>query len=157
MSVTDYAAKFTELAKIYPYFDGEGVEFSKFIKFEKGLRSEINKAIGYQQIRIFPNLVDSCRIFEDDNAAHYKIVSDRRGKKNQQRGKPYDSPAGKGKQRAAPGQRTSGGGVPAPIVCFKCGKAGHKSTYCTDEVKKCFCCGKTGHMMSECRHKEINI
>ncbi|XP_058774535.1 uncharacterized protein LOC131651253 [Vicia villosa] len=48
--------------------------------------SEIKKAIGYQQIRIFPNLVDSCRIFEEDNAAHY-----------QQRGKPYDAPAGKGK------------------------------------------------------------
>ncbi|XP_058769262.1 uncharacterized protein LOC131643125, partial [Vicia villosa] len=155
MSVTDYAAKFTELAKFYPYYDGEGAEFSKCVKFENGLRSEIKKAIGYQQIRVFPNLVDSCRIFEEDNAAHYKIVSDRRGRQNQQRGKPYDTPAGKGKQRAAPGQRTSGGGAPAPIVCFKCGKAGHKSTYCTDDVKKCFRCGKTGHMMSECRHKEV--
>ncbi|XP_058774497.1 uncharacterized protein LOC131648787 [Vicia villosa] len=130
MSVTDYAAKFTELAKFYPYYDGEGAEFSKCVKFENG-------------------------IFEEDNAAHYKIVSDRRGRQNQQRGKPYDTPAGKGKQRAAPGQRTSGGGAPAPIVCFKCGKAGHKSTYCTDDVKKCFRCGKTGHMMSECRHKEV--
>ncbi|XP_058753893.1 uncharacterized protein LOC131627083 [Vicia villosa] len=130
MSVTDYAAKFTELAKFYPYYDGEGAEFSKCVKFENG-------------------------IFEEDNAAHYKIVSDRRGKQSQQRGKPYDTPAGKGKQRAAPGQRTSGGGAPAPIVCFKCGKAGHKSTYCTDDVKKCFRCGKTGHIMSECRHKEV--
>ncbi|XP_058784063.1 uncharacterized protein LOC131658826 [Vicia villosa] len=155
MSVTDYAAKFTELAKFYPYYDGEGAEFSKCVKFENGLRSEIKNAIGYQQIRVFPNLVDSCRIFEEDNAAHYKIVSDRRGRQNQQRGKPYDTPAGKGKQRAAPGQRTSGGGAPAPLVCFKCGKAGHKSTYCTDDVKKCFRCGKTGHMMSECRHKEL--
>ncbi|XP_058733179.1 uncharacterized protein LOC131604776 [Vicia villosa] len=150
MSVTDYAAKFTELAKFYPYYDGEGAEFSKCVKFKNGLR-----AIGYQQIRVFPNLVESCRIFEEDNAAHYKIVSDRRGRQNQQRGKPYDAPAGKGKQRAAPGHRTSGGGSPAPIVCFRCGKAGHKSTYCTDEVKKCFRCGKTGHMMYECRHKEV--
>ncbi|XP_058741828.1 uncharacterized protein LOC131614228 [Vicia villosa] len=155
MSVTDYAAKFTEFAKFYPYFDGEGAKFSKCIKFENGLRSEIKKAIGYQQIRIFPNLVDSCRIFEEDNAAHYKIVNDRRGKQSHQRGKPYDAPAGKGKQRAAPGQRISGGGAPAPIVCFKCGKTGHKSTYCTEEVKKCFRCGKTGHMISECRHKEV--
>ncbi|XP_058766033.1 uncharacterized protein LOC131639566 [Vicia villosa] len=130
MSVTDYAAKFTELAKFYPYYDGEGAEFSKCVKFENG-------------------------IFEEDNVAHYKIVSDRRGRRSQQRGKPYDTPAGKGKQRAAPGQRTSGGGAPAPIVCFKCGKAGHKSTYCTDDVKKCFRCGKTSHMMSECRHKEV--
>ncbi|XP_058733286.1 uncharacterized protein LOC131604888 [Vicia villosa] len=126
MSVTDYVAKFIELAKFYPYYDGEGAEFSKCVKFENGLRSEIKKAIG-----------------------------DRRGKQNQQRGKPYDTPAGKGKQRAAPGQRTSGGGAPAPIMCFKCGKAGHKSTYYTDDVKKCFRCGKTGHMMFECRHKEV--
>ncbi|XP_058776528.1 uncharacterized protein LOC131650831 [Vicia villosa] len=119
MSLTDYATKFTELAKFYPYFDGEGVEFSKCIKFENGLRSEIKKVIWYQQIRIFPNLVDSCRIFEEDNVAHYKIVSDRRGKQNQQRGKPYDSPAGNCKQRAALGQRKSGGDVPAPTVCFK--------------------------------------
>ncbi|XP_058746255.1 uncharacterized protein LOC131619135 [Vicia villosa] len=155
MSVSDYAAKFTELAKFYPYYDGEGAEFSKCLKFKNGLRSEIKKAIGYQQIRIFPNLVDICRIFEEDNAAHYKIVSDRRGRQNQQRGKPYDAPAGKGKQRAALGHRASGGGTPAPIVCFKCGKAGHKSTYYNDEVKKCFRCGKTGHMMFECRHKEV--
>ncbi|XP_058776259.1 uncharacterized protein LOC131650569 [Vicia villosa] len=118
MSVTDYAAKFTELAKFYPYYDGEGAEFSKCVKFENGLRSEIKKAIGYQQIRIFPNLVDSCRIFEEDNVAHYKIVSDRRGRQNQQRGKPYDAPAGKGKQRASPGHRASGGGAPAPIVFY---------------------------------------
>ncbi|XP_058725988.1 uncharacterized protein LOC131597300 [Vicia villosa] len=139
------------LRKYYP----ESVRGKKEIEFHELKQGNMSKAIGYQQIRVFPNLVDSCRIFEEDNAAHYKIVSDRRGRQNQQRGKPYDTPAGKGKQRAVPGQRTSGGGAPAPIVCFKCGKAGHKSTYCTNDVKKCFRCGKIGHTMSECRHKEV--
>ncbi|XP_058774808.1 uncharacterized protein LOC131649080 [Vicia villosa] len=90
-SVTEYAAKFTELIKFYPHFDGEGAEFSKCIKFQNGLRSEIKKVVGYQKIRLFSNLVDSCRIFEEDSNAHHKMVSDRRGKNQQSRGKPYDA------------------------------------------------------------------
>ena len=46
-------------------------------------------------------------------------------------------------------------GAPASIVCFKCGKPGHKSNVCTGEVKRCFCCGKTGHEIAGCTHKEV--
>ncbi|XP_057426245.1 uncharacterized protein LOC130719650 [Lotus japonicus] len=152
-SVTEYAAKFVELAKFYPHFNGEGAEFSKCIKFENGLRCDIKKAVGYQKIRVFSDLVDSCRIFEEDSNARHKVVTDKRGKSQQNRGKPYD--AGKGKQRISPGQSTSGGDAPAKIVCFKCGQPGHRSTACTTaEVKRCFRCGKAGHAVSECRHKE---
>ncbi|XP_058758799.1 uncharacterized protein LOC131632051 [Vicia villosa] len=153
MSVTEYAAKFTELAKFYPYYDGSGAEFSKCIKFENGLRSEIKKFVGYQKIRIFPNLVDSCRIYEEDHNAHYKIVKDKRGKQN--RSTPYDAPVGKSKADVADGKRTSGGEAPSSVVCFNCGKPGHKSNACNLEVKKCFRCGKMGHAMSDCKHKEI--
>src|ERR1043165_171314 len=48
MTVTEYAVKFVELAKFYPHYSAETAEFSKCIKFENGLRSEIKKAIGYQ-------------------------------------------------------------------------------------------------------------
>ncbi|XP_058745876.1 uncharacterized protein LOC131618727 [Vicia villosa] len=51
--VTEYTAKFTELAKFYPYYEGAGAEFSKCIK-----------------------------IYEEDHNAHYKLVKDRRGKQN---------------------------------------------------------------------------
>jgi len=47
MSVTEYAAKFVELAKVYPYYIAETAEFSKCIKFENGLRADIKRAIGY--------------------------------------------------------------------------------------------------------------
>ncbi|XP_058721729.1 uncharacterized protein LOC131593298 [Vicia villosa] len=153
MAVTEYAAKFTELAKFYPYYDGAGAEFSKCIKFENGLRSEIKKAVGYQKIRIFPNLVDSCRIYEEDHNAHYKLVKDRRGKQN--RSTPYDAPVGKGKAEVANGKRTSGGGAPASVICFKCGEPDHKSDVCTAGEKRCFRCGKTGHVTTDCRHKEV--
>ncbi|XP_058752730.1 uncharacterized protein LOC131625913 [Vicia villosa] len=146
-SVTEYAAKFTELAKFYPLFDGEGAEFSKCIKFQNGLRSKIKKVVGYQKIRVFCDLVDSCRIFEEDSNAHHKMVNEKRCKNQQGRGKPYD--AGKGKQRVAHGLKTSGGDAPARIVCFKCGQAGHKSYACIADGKRCFRCGEFGHAISD--------
>jgi len=44
MSLTEYAAKFVELAKFYPHYTAE---FSKCIKFENDLRVDIKRAIGY--------------------------------------------------------------------------------------------------------------
>ena len=85
----------------------------------------------------------------------HKIISEKRGKHPQNRGKPYDAPAGKGKQRVAHGQRTSGGDAPAGVICFKCGKPGHKSNVCTAKVKRCHHCGKNEHIVSECKHKNV--
>ena len=53
----------------------------------------------------------------------------------------------------ADGKRTSGGGSPTGIVCHKCGRPGHQSNACTEEVNRCFRCGKTGHEVVECQHK----
>ena len=83
MSVVEYAAKFAELAKFYPHYAESDAKFSKCIKFENGLHPEIKKAVGYQKIRVFADLIDSCRIYEEDNNAHYKIISDKRGKHQQ--------------------------------------------------------------------------
>jgi len=80
MSVTEYAAKFLELAKFYPHYTPETAEFSKCIKFENGLRAEIKRAIGYQKIRNFFELVSSCRIYEEDTKAHYKVMNERKSK-----------------------------------------------------------------------------
>ena len=85
MSVTEYAAKFVELAKFYPHYAAETAEFSKCIKFENGLRPDIKRAIGYQQIRVFSDLVNSCRIYEEDTKAHYKVVNERKAKGQQSR------------------------------------------------------------------------
>ncbi|XP_058780627.1 uncharacterized protein LOC131654482 [Vicia villosa] len=85
LSVTDYAAKFVEVAKFYPHYNEATVEFSKCIKFESGLHPEIKKAIKYQKIHNFPDLIDSCGIYEEDDNAHYKIISEKRGKHQQNR------------------------------------------------------------------------
>ncbi|XP_058746014.1 uncharacterized protein LOC131618875 [Vicia villosa] len=127
----------------------------KCIKFENRMRSEIKKVVGYQKIYVFADLVDCCCIYEEDSNVHYKMVSERRGKSQQNRGNPYDAPAGKAKQKAAKVKKNNGGDATIGIVCFKCGKAGHKSTVCTAEAKRCFRCGKLGHAVFESKHKEV--
>ncbi|XP_058781838.1 uncharacterized protein LOC131656074 [Vicia villosa] len=122
LSVTEYNAKFVELEKFYPHYNEATTEFSKYIKFENGLRPEIKK---------------------------------KRGKHQQNRGKPYDAPAGKSKQKVAEGKRTSGGDALAGIVCFKCRKSVHKSNACSGDVKRRFRCGKVGHEVDDCKHKEV--
>ncbi|XP_058733369.1 uncharacterized protein LOC131604977 [Vicia villosa] len=154
-SVVEYVAKFVEFAKFYPHCSEATAEFSKCIKFQNGLHSEIKKAVSYQKICVFADLVDYCRIYEEDSNAHYKMVRERRGKSQQNRGKPYDSPAGKGKQKATEGKRSSEGDAPTCIVCFKCGKVGHKSNVCTFDAKRCFRCGQLGHAAAECKHKPM--
>jgi len=105
MSVTEYAAKFVELAKFYPHYTPETTEFSNCIKFENGLRAKIKRAIGYQKICQFSELVSNCRIYEEDTKAHYKVMNERKSKSQQSRTKPYNAPADKGKQRATDERR----------------------------------------------------
>jgi len=155
MSVTEYAAKFVELAKFYPHYTPETAEFSKCIKFENGLRADIKSAIGYQKIRNFSELVSSCRIYDEDTKAHYKVVNERKGKGQQSRPKPYTAPADKGKQRDNDERRPIKKNAPAEIVCYTCGVKGHKSNACPGEVKRCFRCGKKGHTTAECKHDDI--
>jgi len=118
------------------------------------LRADIKRAIGYQKIRNFSELVSSCRIYEEDTKAHYKVMSERRGKGQQSRPKPYSAPADKGKQRLNDERRPKGRDAPTEIVCFKCGEKGHKSNVCGRDEKKCFQCGKKGHMVTECKRDE---
>ncbi|XP_073222506.1 uncharacterized protein [Cicer arietinum] len=50
MSVAEYAAKFEELSRYYSLYVGDTGEKSKCIKFEIGLRPEIKKQVGMQEI-----------------------------------------------------------------------------------------------------------
>ncbi|RHN45425.1 putative nucleotidyltransferase, Ribonuclease H [Medicago truncatula] len=155
MYVTEYAAKFVELAKFYPHYAAETAEFSKCIKFENGLRADIKRAIGYQQIRVFADLVNSCRIYEEDTKAHYKVVNERKTKGQQSRPKPYSALPDKGKQRMVDDRRPKKKDAPPEITCFNCGEKGHKSNVCPVEIKKCVRCGKKGHIVADCKRNDI--
>ena len=115
-SVVEYAAKFQELIKYCPHYNTVNAERSKCLKFVNGLRPDVKKAIGYQQITRFSELVNKSRIYDEDSrdsSAYYKSLSDKRGK-GQMRPKPYD---GKGKQPMKVGKSPSGG-VTTPVKCF---------------------------------------
>ncbi|XP_050916799.1 uncharacterized protein LOC127131971 [Lathyrus oleraceus] len=127
LSVTEYAAIFVELTKFCPHYSEATTESSKCLKVENGLRLEIKQAIGYQQIRRFPELVNNYRIYEDNSkarSAHYKGLSERRGKNNMSCGKPCSALVDKGKWSAAASKRPSGGGSPTPLNCYRCGEIG---------------------------------
>jgi len=147
MSVTEYAAKFVELAKFYPHYTPETAEFSKCIKFENGLRAEIKRAIGYHKIRIFSELVSSCRIYEEDTKAHYKAGNERKGNRKHSRPKPYSAPADKGKQRVNDERRPRKQDATVEIVCYTCGAKGHKSNACIGDVKRCFRWARKGMLL----------
>src|SRR4030042_245803 len=155
MTVTEYAAKFVELAKFYPHYTPETAEFSKCIKFENGMHAEIKRAIGYQKIRQFSELVSSCRIYEEDTKAHYKIMNERRDKNQQNRPKPYSAPTDKGKQKVNDERRPKKKDIPTEIVCYQCGEKGHKSNACIVKVKRCFRCGKKGHVVADCMFNDV--
>ncbi|XP_004516188.1 uncharacterized protein [Cicer arietinum] len=74
MSVAEYAAKFEELSRYYPFYVGEVGEKSKCIKFEMVHRPEIKKQVEMQEIRDFSTLVNKNRIYDEDShakKAHY--------------------------------------------------------------------------------------
>ncbi|XP_050885288.1 uncharacterized protein LOC127088774 [Lathyrus oleraceus] len=81
--VVEYAAKFEELIKFCPHYNTANAERSKCLKFVNGLRPDIKKAMGYQQITRFYELVNKSRIYDEDsrgNAAHYKSLHDKKEK-----------------------------------------------------------------------------
>jgi hypothetical protein len=154
MTVSKYAEKFEELSRFCPYINAAEAEVSKCLKFENGLHPEIKQFIGYQQIRQFSLLVTACRIYEDDSkprTSHYKAVSEKNGR-DQSRGKPYNIPTDKEKQKKGTGEKeASGEDVRSPLRCFNCGDPGHRVTECKIGVK-CFNYNELGHISTQC-HK----
>ena len=50
MTVVEYAAKFKELMKYFPHYQGKDGESSKRVKFLTGLQLEVNQVVNYQGV-----------------------------------------------------------------------------------------------------------
>ena len=46
-TVVEYAAKFEELVRYFPHYQGRDGESSKFVKFLNGMRPEVKQAVNY--------------------------------------------------------------------------------------------------------------
>ncbi|XP_020230883.1 uncharacterized protein LOC109811530 [Cajanus cajan] len=94
-SVAEYVTKFEDLVRFCPMYDGVGNEEDKCVKFVSGLRPEIKQVFNYQWITQYHDLVNKCRLYDEDNRArvtHYKSGGPMRNHNkfgSSSKGKPY--------------------------------------------------------------------
>ena len=75
MTVSEYAVKFEELARYFPYYDALPDERQKCVKFENGQKPDMAIVFAPMEIRDYATLVDKCKIYEDKaRAAQPKSV-----------------------------------------------------------------------------------
>ncbi|XP_058768574.1 uncharacterized protein LOC131642322 [Vicia villosa] len=124
--VTEYASRFVELAKFYPYYNEATTEFSKCIKFENGLR---------QRLRRKP--------YDTPTGKSKQKVA--KGKRTSRGYAPagivcfkYGKPGHKNNACTRDVKR-----------CFRCGKVGHEIADCKHKEVICFNCGEEGHISSQ--------
>ena len=161
MTISEYAVKFEELTRYFPYYDTLPDERQKCVKFESGLKPDMAIVFAPMEIRDYATLVDKCKIYEDKaKAAQPKNVGpqryDKKGFHNKK--KPYSRPLNHSKpfgQRYNSGN--SSGGAPKngngnrnQLKCWKCGGGGHLASDCRTRTITCFRCGKPGHISKDC-------
>nr|KYP76406.1 hypothetical protein KK1_020648 [Cajanus cajan] len=177
-SVAEYVTKFEDLVRFCPMYDGVDNEEDKCVKFVSGLRPEIKQVFNYQGITHYHELVNKCRVFDEDNRArvtHYKSGGPMRNNKfgSANKNKPYTKFAGdsssKVNNQGSTHQRsqvpmvsqTSGGGSVGFVPhnnCYKSGKPGHRAVECRmQRIMICFKCKAEGHKASECPQNREEI
>lgn len=70
MSVREYEAKFNDLSRFSPSL--EEFEHMKCLKFEKGLRSTIQRSLLALRLRVYRDLVATVISVEQDNLEYYQ-------------------------------------------------------------------------------------
>ncbi|XP_020209748.1 DNA-binding protein HEXBP-like, partial [Cajanus cajan] len=153
-------------------YDGVGNEEDKCVKFVSGLRPKIKQVFNYQGITQYHDLVNKCRVYDEDNCAritHYKSggpIKNHNKFGSSSKGKPYTKSVGDSsskvnnqgslqqKSQAPRTSQTSKGRSVGSVPhnnCFKCGEPGHRAYECqASKVITCFNCQEKGHKAREC-------
>nr|KYP37887.1 hypothetical protein KK1_040888 [Cajanus cajan] len=141
-SVAEYMTKFEDLVRFCPMYDGVGNEEDKCVKFVSGLRLEIKQVFNYQGLNHYHELVNKCRIYDEDNRArmtHYKSGGPMRNNKFglTSKNKPYTKTTG---DSSSNGNNQSHRAVDCRMqrimTCFKCKAKGHKASECPQNRKE---------------------
>ena len=69
MTVSEYVVKFESLARFSHYLKDNPQNDWKTIKFEEGLKLELQSSINILELRDYPTLVNKCRITEQKRQA----------------------------------------------------------------------------------------
>ncbi|KAL8093144.1 hypothetical protein AgCh_035145 [Apium graveolens] len=163
-SVTEYEAKFTELARIAPEYVSSEAQRAK--RFQQGLKPEIRSGVVALQ-------GEKKRKFESGPAKSESGIASRKfqrwfGKNKNKKFKRQNFPQAKPgttSVNSAPTRmskpvadcKTCGkkhsGQCRENVNCFKCGQNGYYSTECKSEIQgvTCFSCGKVGHIARNCK------
>ncbi|XP_020205812.1 uncharacterized protein LOC109790972 [Cajanus cajan] len=141
-------------------------------KFVSGLRPEIKQVFNYQGITQYHDLVNKCRVYDEDNRArvtHYMSGGPMRNHNkfgSSSKDKPYTKSIGDSssivnnqgslqqRSQAPMTSQTSKGGSVGSIPhnnYFKCGEPGHRAyEFQASKVIICFNCQEKGHKACEC-------
>ncbi|KAL8108743.1 hypothetical protein AgCh_025003 [Apium graveolens] len=166
-SVTEYEAKFTELARIAPEYVSSEAQRAK--RFQQGLKQEIRSGVVALQLKTYTSVVQAALEIESDQ----KLAAKEQGEKKRKfKSGPARSEAGipsrkfqrwfgrnknkRFKRQDVPQAKpdtTSVNSAPTrmskPVTdCKMCGKK--HSGQCRENVN-CFKCGQKGHYSTECK------
>ena len=114
MTVAEYVARFENLVRYFPHYQGKAGERFKCVKFINGLRPEVKMMVNCHDIHNFSQLTNMCRIFDEDQrekVTFYKNANARHGKEKKpvthSYAKLYTAPLGQYGNHFR-GQRTGG-------------------------------------------------
>lgn len=96
-TMVEYGAKFEELVIYFSHYQGEAEKWSKCVKFINGFRPQIKMMINYHGVHNFIQLVNICRVFDEDQRAKnvfYRSIGPGKDKRlaTHTYGKPYTAP-----------------------------------------------------------------
>ncbi|XP_028090905.1 uncharacterized protein LOC114291076 [Camellia sinensis] len=147
MSVAEYEAKFTELARFAPHM--VDTDYKKACKFEGGLDLDILDRVGVLNLPTYVNVLDRALMEKSILAPKKQTLVPR----TDWTGKRYGNNFKKGRSFSGNKRRNTGayssssqssGTIP---TCSECGRK-HKRD-CYRALGTCFRYGKTGHMMND--------
>nr|XP_017222974.1 PREDICTED: uncharacterized protein LOC108199589 [Daucus carota subsp. sativus]XP_017246911.1 PREDICTED: uncharacterized protein LOC108218472 isoform X1 [Daucus carota subsp. sativus]XP_017246912.1 PREDICTED: uncharacterized protein LOC108218472 isoform X1 [Daucus carota subsp. sativus]XP_017246913.1 PREDICTED: uncharacterized protein LOC108218472 isoform X1 [Daucus carota subsp. sativus] len=171
MTVAEYEAKFSELARFVPEY--VNTEHKKAKRFQQGLKSWIRSRVAVFELQTYAAVVQKAMIVEGESEMSKRENDSKKrkferseesqgqssGKSKGKFRKGSDNPTNKGFQGSKPGnvgqsnrfsgqnQQQKGNRPPAP-ECKTCGRK--HSGICNKPNITCFKCNKKGHYSSEC-------
>ncbi|XP_015965210.1 uncharacterized protein LOC107488936 [Arachis duranensis] len=172
MTITMYTSKFEELCRFSHICQGALEDFAewKCIKYEGGLRSDIQSFVAPMQIWVFSELVNSSRVAKDcvrraaTEKGSLRMPFQRttgrnfapRGRQFKRGGYVPQNNQGQGNSRrpntSANQGRRRGKQPQQDISCHRCGK--YHSGPCRIGTGVCYSCGQPGHLASSYPEKK---